>query len=194
MPAALFTTGALVLVTLVVGLAPAIVAAALRGSEGVVVSNRSSDSRATTRLRDGLTIAEVGLAAALVICAGLTLRSLQGLLSVDVGFQTAHRISFKTNLTSRAYPDAERANGFYDQLDDADRGGPGCAQRRRDLLRPDEQRRQRRRGVARDADRRAGPHASRPLERGARPLFRDHGDRAASRAASSTTPIAPARR
>ena len=115
-PALLFTTAALVLVTLVVGLAPAIVAAALRGSDGVVVSTRASDSRGTSRLRDALTIAEVGLAAALVVCAGLTLRSLQGLLHVDVGFETAHRVSFKTNLTSQAYPDLERANRFYDQL------------------------------------------------------------------------------
>jgi predicted permease len=51
-----------------------------------------------------------------VVCAGLTLRSLEGLLQVDIGFQTAHRVSFKTNLTSQAYPDADRANRFYDQL------------------------------------------------------------------------------
>jgi predicted permease len=114
--ALLVAAAVLVLVTLVVGLAPAIVAAALRGSDGVVVSTRVSDSRGTSRLRDGLTIAEVGLAAALVVCAGLTLRSLQGLLHVDVGFQTAHRVSFKTNLTSQAYPDRDRANRFYDQL------------------------------------------------------------------------------
>ena len=116
LPAALFTLGVLVVVTLVVGSAPALVAMTLRGSDGIVGSNRVSDSRATGRLRDGLTIAEIALAAALVIGAGLTLRSLQGLLQDDVGFQTAHRVSFKTNLTEKAYPDAARVAQFYDQL------------------------------------------------------------------------------
>jgi predicted permease len=117
-PAALFTFGAMALVTLVVGLAPALVAATLRRGDGLIATHRASDSRATTRLRDALTIAEVGLAAALVICAGLTLRSLQSLLAVDVGFETAHRVSFKTNLTSGAYPTPEAVDHFYGQLAD----------------------------------------------------------------------------
>jgi putative ABC transport system permease protein len=116
LPVAAFTLGVLVVVTLVVGSAPALVAMTLRGSDGVLGSNRASDSRATGRLRDGLTIAEVALAAALVIGAALTLRSLHGLLNADVGFETAHRVSFKTNLTSQAYPDAARVAQFYDQL------------------------------------------------------------------------------
>ncbi|MFI5076274.1 MAG: ABC transporter permease, partial [Vicinamibacteria bacterium] len=116
LPAALFTIGLLVVVTLVVGSAPALVAMTLRGSDGILGSNRVSDSRATGRLRDGLTIAEVALAAALVIGAGLTLRSLQGLLRDDVGFTTTNRVSFKTNLTAQAYPDAARVAQFYDQV------------------------------------------------------------------------------
>jgi hypothetical protein len=34
----------------------------------------------------------------------------------DVGFQTAHRVSFKTSLTDKAYPDPDRVAQFYDQL------------------------------------------------------------------------------
>lgn len=116
LPAALFTLGLLAIVTLVVGAAPMLVAMTLRGSDGILGSNRSSDSRATSRLRDVLTIAEVGLAAALVIGAGLTLRSLERLLHDDIGFQTVQRVSFKTNLTEQAYPDAARVAQFYDQL------------------------------------------------------------------------------
>ena len=102
-------------VTLVVGSAPALVAMTLRSSEGILGSNRVSDSRATGRLRDELTIAEVALAA-LVIGAGLTIRSLQGLLRDDVGFTTTNRVSFKTNLTAQAYPDADPRRQFYDQV------------------------------------------------------------------------------
>jgi putative ABC transport system permease protein len=116
LPAWLFSAGMLAAVTLAVGLAPALVPAALRGGDALIASARVSDGRAATRLRDLLTVVEVGLAAALVICAGLTLRSLQGLLRVDVGFETTHRVSFKTNLTAQRYPDAASADRFYGQL------------------------------------------------------------------------------
>jgi putative ABC transport system permease protein len=75
-----------------------------------------SDGRGTTRLRDGLTVVEIALAAALVICAGLTLRGLHRLLTIDLGFATTHVVSFKTNLTAGAYPDVDRVAGFYDAL------------------------------------------------------------------------------
>jgi predicted permease len=61
-------------------------------------------------------VMEIALAAALLVCAGLTLRSLQELLQVDLGFATEHRFSFKTNLTARDYPDAEHVDRFYERL------------------------------------------------------------------------------
>jgi putative ABC transport system permease protein len=113
---ALFTSGVLVVVTLLVGLAPAVVALRMNAFEGGFRTGRSSDSRTTTRLRDTLTVMEIALAAALLVCAGLTLRSLQALVRVDLGFATEHRFSFKTNLTERDYPDAARVDRFYEQL------------------------------------------------------------------------------
>ena len=114
LPAALFSGAVLVVITLIVGLTP-IAATRFRGLGGVPTS-RVSDGRATTRLRDGLTIVEIALAAALVIGAGLTLRSLHKLLTIDLGFATTHVVSFKTNLTGTAYPDKERVARFYDDL------------------------------------------------------------------------------
>ena len=35
---------------------------------------------------------------------------------MDLGFATENRFSFKTNLTEREYPDAARADRFYEQL------------------------------------------------------------------------------
>jgi putative ABC transport system permease protein len=116
LPTALFTSGALVLVTLVVGLAPALVAVRMNAAEGTIPNGRSSDSRTTTRLRDTLTVMEIALAASLLVCAGLTLRSLQALINVDLGFATESRFAFKTNLTERGYPDAARVDRFYEQL------------------------------------------------------------------------------
>jgi predicted permease len=115
-PVAIFMAAVLAIVTLIVGLAPVAISTRFRGVEGGLPTARVSDGRATTRLRDALTIMEISLAAALLICAGLTLRSLYKLLSVDVGFATTHVVSFKTNLTERAYPDAARVERFYETL------------------------------------------------------------------------------
>jgi putative ABC transport system permease protein len=115
-PVTIFIASVLVVVTLIVGLAPVAISTRFRRVEGGLPAARVSDGPATTRLRDSLTIMEIALAAALVICAGLTLRSLHKLLSVDVGFATTHVVSFKTNLTERAYPDAARVERFYETL------------------------------------------------------------------------------
>jgi predicted permease len=116
LPTAFFTGAVLVIVTLLVGLAPALVAVRLDSNEGRIPTGRSSDSRTSARLRDALTVVEIALAASLLVCAGLTLRSLQALVSVNLGFATEQRFSFKTNLTAAAYPDGARADRFYEQL------------------------------------------------------------------------------
>jgi predicted permease len=113
---AAFTAGVLVLVTIFVGLFPALAALKVRVSDGIIQAGRSTESRAAARLRDSLTLAEIAIAVMLLVCAGLTLRSLQRLMHVDLGFATTRLFSFKTNLTQPEYPDADRANRFYEQL------------------------------------------------------------------------------
>ena len=115
-PTALFTAAVLAIVTLVVGLAPAAVATRMSAVEGQIPTGRSSDGRTATRLRDVLTVMEIALAASLLVCAGLTVRSLRALVRVDLGFATGQRFAFKTNLTERAYPDPARVERFYQQL------------------------------------------------------------------------------
>jgi predicted permease len=113
---AAFTAGVLLLVTLFVGLFPAVAALKVRVSDGIIQAGRSTESRAASRLRDSLTLVEIAVAVMLLICAGLTLQSLQRLMHVDLGFATTRLFSFKTNLTGPEYPDADRANRFYEQL------------------------------------------------------------------------------
>ena len=124
-PTALFTTAVLAVVTLVVGLAPAAVATRMSAVEGQIPTGRSSDGRTTTRLRDVLTVMEIALAASLLVCAGLTVRSLHALVGVDLGFATQQRFAFKTNLTERAYPDPARVERFYQQLSEKLEALPG---------------------------------------------------------------------
>ena len=139
-PTALFTSAVLVVVTLVVGLAPAVVATRMNGVEGGSRrADRPTAGRAT-RLRDVLTVMEIALAASLLVCAGLTLRSLHALVSVDLGFATGQRFAFKTNLTERGYPDAARVERFYEQLTDEARVAAGHVVHRRHLVSPAERR------------------------------------------------------
>ncbi len=115
-PTALFTSVVLVLVTALVGLAPALAAVRMKAFDGSIPTGRSSDGRPTTRLRDALTVMEIAIAVSLLVCTGLTVRSLHALVRVDLGFATEHRFAFKTNLTEHDYPDAARAERFYEQL------------------------------------------------------------------------------
>ena len=102
LPVALFTGAVLVGVTLVVGLAPAMVATQLRGSAAAIPTTRASDGRGASRLREAFMVMEIALAASLLVCAGLTLRSLQGLLQVD------HRVCDRAPLQLQDEPHGRR--------------------------------------------------------------------------------------
>lgn len=115
-PVAAFTAAILVAVTVLVGLAPVVSVWKTRINEGITQTTRTTESRGAARMRETLTVVEIALAVLLLVSAGLTLRSLQNLLRVDVGFSTERVLSFKTNLVDRAYPDAERTNRFYEQF------------------------------------------------------------------------------
>jgi putative ABC transport system permease protein len=113
---AAFTVGVLLLVTLAVGLAPALTLYRTRAPVDISQTARSTESRSAVRLREALTVVEVALAVMLLVGGGLAFRSLDKLLRDDVGFTTAQLFTFKTNLTPAAYPDLARANRFYEQL------------------------------------------------------------------------------
>jgi predicted permease len=59
-----------------------------------------SESRSSRRLRHALVIGEVALAVTVVASAGLFLRTLANLRSVDVGFETARTLVVATDLTT----------------------------------------------------------------------------------------------
>lgn len=115
-PVAAFTAAILLLVTVFIGLAPAASVLKTRINEGIAQTGRTTETPGAVRLREALTVMEIALAVLLLVGAGLTLRSLQGLLDVNLGFTTNQLLTFKTNLTESAYADVSRTNGFYDRL------------------------------------------------------------------------------
>ncbi len=118
------------LVTLLVGLlfgaAPALRAAAA----GVVSDLREGDRGGTTgrarqRFRSGLVVAEVALSLMLLIGAGLMIRSLGNLRTVDKGFDSESVLTGRTFLSSARYPDKEATWDFYRRLHERLNALPG---------------------------------------------------------------------
>jgi putative ABC transport system permease protein len=104
------------------GLAPAIHAARTNLNEMLKEGGRSvTGGRIRQRIRSVLVTAEVGLSVALLVSAGLLLRSFWRLQDVNPGFKTDHMLTMRVNLPRTRYPDNPRAWGFYKQV--IERGG-----------------------------------------------------------------------
>jgi putative ABC transport system permease protein len=110
-----FTAGVTLISGIFFGLAPALhaagesVAATLgRGSRGVVGS--------ASRFRSLLAMGEISLSVILLIGAGLTIRSLTSLLTLDLGFNPAHVLTMSMALPDWRYKNPEQIAAFDDQL------------------------------------------------------------------------------
>ena len=95
----LFTMLVCCMVGLALGLAPAAQVRAARFDEAFKqTAVRSTGGRRSLRFRDGLVVAEIGLSLVLLIGAGLMIRSLQHLASLDPGFNPAHMVNLRVSL------------------------------------------------------------------------------------------------
>jgi predicted permease len=92
-----FTFGVSFLTGVLFGLAPA-----LRASNTDVQSTLKDQTRGTTsghhRLQGALVIGELGLSLVLLVCAGLTIRSMALLKNVNPGFQPKNALTFNVSL------------------------------------------------------------------------------------------------
>jgi hypothetical protein len=115
-----FTLGISLACTLLFGLAPAVHFSrpALRSalSDG---TRGSGTSLKRHRLRNGVVIAEVGLALVLLVGAGLIIKSFWRLSSVDPGFRTERVLSFQLSLPGSTYAEGEPQVRFFTRTIDA---------------------------------------------------------------------------
>jgi predicted permease len=119
-----FAAGTTLLTGLLFGLAPAWLAA-----RAEVGSNIKQSTQAVTRRRSSLsgkTIVafQIALSTLLVVGAGLFLRTLRALNSVDVGFRTDHLILFEVNPPAKRYP-AGKDIQLHSRLEQAFAAVPG---------------------------------------------------------------------
>lgn len=110
-PPALVLAGAVTLgVGLLAGLWPALRASGVRPGIELRESGRGeSQGRSASRFRSALLVGQMALAVTLLVGAGLLVRTVAALNSVEVGFQAAGLLTGETRLTAEAYrEDADR--------------------------------------------------------------------------------------
>jgi putative ABC transport system permease protein len=109
-----FTLMITILSGILFGLAPALQAARPDLSQSL----REAGGRGSTlgsrrgRFRSGLVVAEVGLALALLIAAGLLVRSYIGIQRVDLGFNPERVVTARVSLLPSKYPDSVAVADF----------------------------------------------------------------------------------
>ena len=112
--------------TVIFGIVPAIQSARQDPQEALRADGRHSTAGAgRRRLRAALTIGEVALSVALLIGAGLLIRSFARLQQVDPGFRTRNLMTARVTLPATAYPNGPSRRAFYDRFLADLRGRPG---------------------------------------------------------------------
>ena len=101
---------------LLFGLAPALHARARALLAGLREGVRTTAGLGRRLFRGALVVAEVALAAILVIGAGLLIKSFTGLQRVDPGFDDRGVLTLQLSLPEALYPTASDVQGFYDRL------------------------------------------------------------------------------
>jgi putative ABC transport system permease protein len=76
----------------------------------------ATTGRARLRWRQSLVAAEVALAVVLVVAAGLMIRTVRNLLSIDAGFHPDGVLTMRISTPSTFYPDSVRVAAFWDDL------------------------------------------------------------------------------
>jgi predicted permease len=77
---------------------------------------RTATGAGRNRIRRALVAAEVALAVALVIGAGLLLRTVMNLSNVDSGFRRGQLVTFAVSLPGATYAKPDQVRGFYERL------------------------------------------------------------------------------
>lgn len=111
--------------TLLFALLPALQAAGAGDAVSIRDGARTTGGRRTSRLRGAIVVGEVAMATMLLIGAGLLVRSLVRLTSVETGFDAANVLIARVSLPSERYEDLSRVEQFQQQLTQRIASAPG---------------------------------------------------------------------
>jgi putative ABC transport system permease protein len=111
-----FALGATLLTGLLFGLVPALLVSRTPLTVALHEGGRGGSSAGRARLRSGLVVAELALGLALLVGAGLLIRTLGSLQRVDPGFRTAGVASGRVIFPTAQYAEPERVAALLDEI------------------------------------------------------------------------------
>ncbi len=127
-PALAMAAALAALTTIVCGLAPVFEAARVEVQETLKdVARQVGAGPKARRLRQAFVVAEIALAAVLLVGAGLLLRSFAALRSIDPGFTAGHVLTARTSLPPARYADPAEVRRFYEEATARIAAVPGVA-------------------------------------------------------------------
>ncbi len=112
----LFVTGVTILAAGAAGVVPALQATRGKVGEALKDENRGSSSFRVSRVTGVLVVAEVALSCGLLIAAGLMIKSVTRLKTVELPFTTENVFTARINLPQAEYPDTASRVQFYGEL------------------------------------------------------------------------------
>jgi putative ABC transport system permease protein len=114
----LFTLSVSLLTGIVFGLVPALQISKPNLAGWLREGRSSGDSATRNRFRGALVVAEVALTLVLLVCAGLLIRTVVQLRSVDVGFNANNVLTMNIGLPNAKYPKPENMVAFFKDATD----------------------------------------------------------------------------
>ena len=112
----LFTLGVTTLASLLAGVLPAVQASGVSIGEVLKDEGRGSSSFRLARFSRALVVAEVALSCALLVAAGMAVKSVVVLDRTEFGVTTASMFTARVDLPASTYADAAKRVRFYDEL------------------------------------------------------------------------------
>ena len=115
-PVLAFAVALSLLTGVVFSIVPAIQVSSTSLNDALRQGGRSGVGGRRAATRDALVVAEVAIALVLLVGAGLMLRTLSRLRSIDVGFRPDHLLTLRTTLPRQKYQDPARRIAFFDRV------------------------------------------------------------------------------
>jgi putative ABC transport system permease protein len=120
-----FAGGITLLTSLLTGLAPALQSSKPNLTSSLKEGGQKGGVGQGGRMRGALVIVEIALALALVVGAGLMIRSFRQLQQVDPGFDPNNVLSLSVSLPESKYPEGAQGQAFFEQAEQRIRRLPG---------------------------------------------------------------------
>jgi predicted permease len=109
----LFAVGVSIATGLAVGIVPALMGSSVHPSRRLRAGAQMTEGVRGMRLRGGLVVVQVGVSVVLLIGAGLCLRSLVQMATVDLGFDADNQLTAGVRIQALSYPDTEQRTAFF---------------------------------------------------------------------------------